>query len=51
MVNSNDGYTKIGSEKVKSIENTGVSFESSQTHNSTTCTNAKLRLTIAVNYW
>ena len=51
MVNSNDGYTRIGSDKVKSIENTGVLFESSQTHNSTTCTNAKLRLTINVNYW
>ena len=51
MINSNDGYTRIGSEKVKSIENTGVLFESSQTHNSTTCTNAKLRLTINVNYW
>ena len=50
-INSNDGYTRIGSEKVKSIENTGVLFESSQTHNSTTCTNAKLRLTINVNYW
>ena len=51
MVNSNDGYTRIGSNKVKSIENTGVLFESSQIHNSTTCTNEKLRLTINVNYW
>ena len=51
MVNENDGHTRINQQKVESIKNSGVLFESSDLHNSSSCTNAKLRLTINVNYW
>jgi hypothetical protein len=51
MLNTNDGFTKIGDKKVMSEQNTGVLFNSNQFHNSSTCTDKKLRLTININFW
>ena len=46
MINSNDGFTRIGNTKAFSIENTGVIFNSCMPHNSTGCTNQEFGLTI-----
>jgi hypothetical protein len=48
--NSNDGCTVLKSEKVNSVENRALFFDSSQHHSSTTCTNAKARFNININY-
>ena len=51
MLNSNDGFTRIGDKKAPSVRNTGVVFDSSDPHNSTTCTSTKVRMTINFNFW
>lgn len=51
-LNSNDGYTKLeDGTKIESIENQVLFFDPSTFHNSTTCTDAKYRITIAINYF
>jgi len=53
FVNSNDGFTYLvkEKEKVKSIENRVLHFDSFYKHNSSTCTNENLRCTINFNYF
>lgn len=53
FVNSNNGFTYLAKEKkkVESVENRIVLFNSSDEHNSTTCTNQNLRCTINFNYF
>jgi hypothetical protein len=51
-VNSNDGYTGLeNGKKVMSVENTLLLFNPYKNHHSTTCTNAKGRITIIFNYF
>lgn len=51
FLNSCDGYTEIENKKVTSVENRVVLFDPSISHNSTTCTNSRFRLTITFNYF
>lgn len=49
--NTCDGYTKLkDGTKIKSIENRALFFDPSLPHQSTTCTNAKARFNMNVNY-
>ena len=49
-INSNDGYTVIGDNKVKSIENRLLVFDGSFPHNSTNCTDSQNRININFNF-
>lgn len=48
--NTCDGYTVLPDQKVESVANRGLYFDSSKPHSSTTCTNAKARFNININY-
>ena len=50
-LNSCDGYTLIGDEKVESVENRIVFFDASENHASTNCTDQKFRVNINFNYF
>ena len=50
-VNSNDGFTVIGEDKIESVENRVLLFDSSILHSSTSCTNQNARFTINFNYF
>ena len=50
-VNSNDGYTKFEGNKIESVANRMIVFDSRINHTGTTCTNTKRRLVINFNYW
>ena len=49
-LNTNNGPTTVGNKKIESVRNRLLLFNSSQEHNSTTCTDAKIRLNININY-
>ena len=49
-VNTNNGYTGLGKEKVKAVENTIVLFNSDVEHYATTCTDTLKRITLNFNY-
>ena len=50
-INSNDGWTEFeNGDKVESVENRIVIFDSQTKHTGTTCTNAKVRVLINLNY-
>lgn len=49
-INTNDGGTNIGGEKIDSIENRIIFFDGSQKHSSTTCTDNKARININLNW-
>jgi len=49
-LNTNNGYTGFGKEKVEAVENTIVLFNNDVEHYSTTCTNKQKRITINFNY-
>lgn len=49
-LNNNDGYTIVGEQKVESIENRALIFNGNQTHFSSSCTDAKARFNMAINY-
>ena len=49
-LNTNNGYTGLGKEKVKAVENTIVLFNSDVEHYATTCTDKQKRITINFNY-
>ena len=50
-VNTNDGLTMLeDGTKVESIQNRLLLFDPSKTHNSTSCTDAKVRVNINFNY-
>jgi len=50
-VNTNNGHTNLNDEiKVNSIANRFLKFANNTPHNSTTCTDEKVRLNIVINY-
>ena len=50
-LNTNNGYTKFSDgTKVESIQKRLLLFDPSKTHNSTSCTDAKVRVNINFNY-
>ena len=50
-VNTNNGYTMLESNKIKSVENTILLFESSKKHYGTSSTDTQSRITINFNYF
>ena len=50
-VNDNDGYTEIGNKKIESVANRVSIFDGSIEHNSTTCTDQKVRVVMSFNYF
>ena len=51
-VTTNNGYTEFeDGTKVESVENRIVFFDGSTPHNSSTCTDQKIRVVISVNYF
>tara|TARA_R110000803_G_scaffold73182_1_gene136956 strand:- start:15 stop:509 length:495 start_codon:yes stop_codon:yes gene_type:complete len=51
FLNSNDGFTILNDNiNIKSIANRILFFDSSKSHNSTNCTNEKVRVNINFNY-
>ncbi len=49
-LNTNNGPTNVGNKKIKSVRNRLLLFNASKEHNSITCTDAKIRLNININY-
>lgn len=49
-VNTNNGYTQIGDERVESKANRLVIFDGGIPHHSTTCTDEHLRVNIGLNW-
>ena len=51
-MNTNNGYTEFeDGTKVESVENRIVYFDGSIPHNSSTCTDQKVRAVISINYF
>ena len=51
-VNTNNGYTEFeDGTKVESVENRIVFFDGSKPHNSSTCTDQKIRVVVSINYF
>ena len=50
FLNNNNGYTRIGNEKVYSKENSIVIFKSNELHTGSTCTDASRRVLINLVY-
>ena len=51
-VNTNDGYTKFtDGQKIKSVENRLIDFDSNLSHSGSTCTDQKCRIVININYY
>lgn len=50
-INTCDGYTRIGEDKIDSIENRLVTFDAGKPHNSTSTSNSKVRVNINLNYF
>ena len=51
-VNTNNGYTEFeDGTKVESVENRIVFFDGSIPHNSSTCTDQKIRVVVSINYF
>ena len=50
-LNTCDGYTRIGDEKIPSVANRLILFDPSEQHCSTTCSDAKYRMNININYF
>ena len=51
-VNTNNGYTEFeDGTKVESVENRIVFFDGSRPHNSSTCTDQKIRVVLSINYF
>lgn len=49
-LNTNNGYTIIGDDKIESVENRIVTFDGNLEHRSTTCTDVNYRSNIVINY-
>ena len=49
-LNTNNGYTRIGDEKIPSIENTVVLFNGSSLHTGSTCSDKHFRLILNFNW-
>tara|TARA_B100000287_G_C20555606_1_gene750284 strand:+ start:689 stop:1171 length:483 start_codon:yes stop_codon:yes gene_type:complete len=51
-LNTNNGYTEFeDGTKVESVENRIVLFDGSKPHNSSTCTDQKVRVVLSINYF
>ena len=50
-LNSNDGYTKLGTQKIESVANRAVMFDPGLKHCSTSCSDKQQRLNIQINYF
>ena len=50
-LNTCDGYTKIGDEKIPSVANRIIFFDPSKPHCSTSCSDTKTRMNININYF
>jgi hypothetical protein len=50
-LNTNNGYTLIDNQKIESISNRLVAFDSNTKHTGTTCTDQKYRCLINFNYY
>ena len=51
-MNTNNGYTEFeDGTKVESVENRIVFFDGSKLHNSSTCTDQKIRVVVSLNYF
>jgi len=51
-MNTNNGYTEFeDGTKVESVENRIVFFDGSRPHNSSTCTDQKIRVVLSINYF
>ena len=50
-VNTNNGYTRIGNEKIESVANRAVIFPSKLHHRSTSCSDQQIRVNININYY
>tara|TARA_Y200000002_G_C22303885_1_gene505680 strand:+ start:23 stop:544 length:522 start_codon:yes stop_codon:yes gene_type:complete len=50
-LNTCDGYTKIGEEKIPSVANRIIFFDPSVPHCSTSCSDSKTRMNININYF
>ena len=51
-INTNNGYTKFANgQKVNSIENRLIDFNSNFMHTGTTCTDQKCRIVLNINYY
>ena len=51
-MNTNNGYTEFeDGTKVESVENRIVLFDGSKPHNSSTCTDQKVRVVLSINYF
>ena len=51
-MNTNNGYTEFeDGTKVESVENRIVFFDGSIPHNSSTCTDQKIRVVVSINYF
>ena len=50
-LNTCDGYTKIGDEKIPSVANRIIFFDASKPHCSTSCSDTKTRMNINFNYF
>ena len=51
-LNTNNGFTEFDDGKrVESVENRLVTFDGSKEHSSSTCTDEKVRLVLAINYF
>ena len=50
-LNTCDGYTKIGEEKIPSVANRIIFFDASKPHCSTSCSDSKTRMNININYF
>ena len=52
FINTNNGYTFFeDGTKIESVENRLLTFDGSETHASTTCTDETRRISLAVNYF
>lgn len=50
-INTNNGFTRFGENKIDSIRNRGLSFDGSKEHNSTNCTDQNYRININFSYF
>ena len=50
-VNTNNGYTRVGNEKIESVANRAVLFPSKLYHRSTSCSDQQIRVNININYY
>tara|TARA_R100001143_G_scaffold33083_1_gene31704 strand:+ start:4671 stop:5186 length:516 start_codon:yes stop_codon:yes gene_type:complete len=50
-LNTNNGYTRVGNEKIPSVANRAVIFPSKLHHRATSCSDQQIRVNININYY